>query len=100
MRKPKLVRDNIPDLIKDRGQTCKTHVAENSEYAMKLAEKLQEEVDEFFKDGSIGELADVLEVIYAICEQKKIAVSDLETVRKQKLRRNGGFKKRLILDDY
>ena len=68
----KLVRDKIPEIIKNHGKIPFTHIADNKEYWQKLKEKLKEEVDEFLKDGSEEELADILEVIYAICNLKNI----------------------------
>lgn len=64
----KLVRDKIPDIIRSRGETAITHIASDEEYKKRLIEKLQEEVDEFKKDNNEEELADIMEVIYAICD--------------------------------
>ena len=75
----KLVRDMIPDIIAQNGETPVIHTASDAEYWQRLKEKLLEEVTEFIEDESKSEMADVLEVIYAICKYKGF---DLETVEK------------------
>jgi predicted house-cleaning noncanonical NTP pyrophosphatase (MazG superfamily) len=64
-----------------------------------LKQKLKEEVEEFLKTPNKEELADILEVIYAICDFKKIEKKELEKLRKKKIKERGGFKKRIILDE-
>ena len=94
----KLVRDKIPEIIKNKGKIPITHIASDNEYWQKLKEKIQEEIDEFMKDGNEEELADILEVVYAICDHKKIDKKKLELLRKKKADERGGFKNRIILD--
>ena len=97
----KLVRDKIPEILKDKIKKMPiTHIAKNDEeYWLKLKEKLSEEVGEFIKDENENELADILEVIYAICDFKNINMKELEKIRIKKARERGGFKKRIILDE-
>jgi predicted house-cleaning noncanonical NTP pyrophosphatase (MazG superfamily) len=99
MRHDKLVRDNIPDIIKKKGSTPVTHVADDIEYREKLYKKLTEEIDEFLESDNHEELADILEVIYAIRDLKGISETELETIRKKKFKDRGGFKDRIILDE-
>ena len=99
MKYNKLVRDKIPDIIKQKSQIPVTHIADNKEYQQKLKEKLKEEVDEFLKDGNQEELADILEVIYTICDSKNINKEELEQLRKTKAEKRGQFKKKIILDE-
>ena len=87
----KLVRDKIPELFGG-----KTKKAEDSEYLKELAKKLQEEVDEFKKDGKIEELADIMEVIYAIVDHLGISKERLEEIRMKKKEERGGFKEKLM----
>ncbi len=99
MRHNKLVRDRIPEIIKKKGDDAATHLANDEEYGQKLKDKLNEEVMEFIHNGDEQELADVLEVIYAICEHKGIKKKDLENIRKKKRQERGGFARKIILDE-
>lgn len=94
----KLVRDKIPDIIRQTGKKPITHIAKGEEYEKALTRKLREEVAEFLTNPSVEEAADVLEVIQTICTFKKIDVSKLETVRQKKAAERGGFKERIILE--
>ena len=70
-----------------------------AEYWLKLKEKLNEEVKEFFDDESIEEFADVLEVLDAIAEFKKFKKSKVTAVKNKKAKQRGKFKKRIILEE-
>jgi len=99
MKYNKLVRDKIPEIIKSKGIVPITHIASDEEYRQKLKDKLQEEVDEFIKDSNEEELADILEVIYTICDLQKIDKNKLELLRKKKAEERGGFKDKIVLDE-
>ena len=99
MKFNKLIRDKIPDIMRTKGQTAVTHIAKDEEYWLKLKTKLQEESSEFAKDPNDEELADILEVIHAICDYRKTDMVALESIRKKKFEERGGFKSRLILDE-
>lgn len=98
MRYNKLVRDKIPQRIKDNGCMPVVHAASDEEYWTKLKEKLQEEVGEFIDNPSEEELADILEVIHAISKFRGITSEALEAKRRGKARERGAFRDRLILD--
>ncbi len=95
----KLIRDNIPENIEKYGVTCITHIADSSEYKEKLYAKLLEEVNEFLEDDNSEELADVLEVIHAISDLKKIRFEEIEKTRLEKKEKKGGFKDKIILTE-
>ena len=99
MKYNKLVRDKIPEIIKENGDTSVTHIASEKEYEEKLKAKLREEVEEFLENENEGELIDILEVINAICEVKSIDKNQLEEKRKEKYEKRGGFKSRIILEE-
>lgn len=94
----KLVRDHIPDIIRQNGAVPTVHIATDKEYIKALKNKILEETDELLKDPSVEECADVLEVLYAICDYYKINISKIESARKKKLAQRGGFAKRIILE--
>ncbi len=93
-----LVRDKTPKIIKDNGMIATTHVANDNEMFVMLQKKLKEEVWEFMIDESVEELADILEVIYAICENKWFSIEEIEKIRKEKRKEKGWFDKKIILD--
>ncbi|MDD6200028.1 MAG: nucleoside triphosphate pyrophosphohydrolase, partial [Firmicutes bacterium] len=66
MEYQKLVRDKIPELIAAGGETPVIRVLEDGEYLSRLEDKLEEEVAEYRQSGEPEELADILEVVYAL----------------------------------
>ncbi|MES2087624.1 MAG: nucleoside triphosphate pyrophosphohydrolase [Patescibacteria group bacterium] len=97
MKYNKLVRDKIPQIIKQKRETAVVHVASKNEYWQKLKEKLLEEVGEFNKDENMEEIADILEVLDAVIAFKKFDRRKILKIKKQKFAERGGFKKRIIL---
>lgn len=99
MKYNKLVRDKIPEVIRASGGNAVVHIANPAEYWQKLMEKLLEEIEEFKKDESLEELADVLEVIDAIIEYKQFDFKMVVEIKQKKARERGRFKNRIILDE-
>lgn len=94
----KLIRDRIPELARAKGDHISTHVASDAEYSSALRAKLLEEVNEFLDSNSPEELADILEVIDAICSFEKIDRASLLRQQLVKAKSRGRFTSRLILD--
>jgi predicted house-cleaning noncanonical NTP pyrophosphatase (MazG superfamily) len=99
MKYNKLIRDKIPEILENKGVKFKIHIAKNKEYWEKLKEKLGEEFDEFKKNEDIEEMADIIEVIDAICVFKKFGKKKLIDLKNKKLKERGGFKKKIILEE-
>ncbi len=97
MRYNKLVRDKIPDIIMRRGDKPVTQILDAGAYRRELRRKLQEEVAEFGESGEVEELADVLEVVYALAAAEGVSQFQLEERRKRKRRERGGFDRRVLL---
>jgi predicted house-cleaning noncanonical NTP pyrophosphatase (MazG superfamily) len=99
MEYDKLVRDKIPEIIRNNGKTPITHIAESDEYWNKLKNKLKEEVEEFIQDSNKEELADIFEVITAINLYKEWTIDEIVEVQKKKREERGGFEDKIILDE-
>ncbi len=93
----KLIRDKIPEIIENAGKKCIVEVMDTDTYLRYLDVKLNEELSEYQQDKSLEELADLLEVIYAVAVARGCTVEELERIRKEKAEKNGGFEKRLCL---
>ena len=94
----KLIRDRIPEIIEADGKKSEIRKLNDKEYLEKLNEKLMEELKEYYEDGSIEELADLMEVVYAIVEHKGVGIEEFEKVRLEKMEKRGGFGERLFLE--
>lgn len=94
----KLVRDKIPDIIKNTGKVLHCHILSDEEYLSELDCKLNEECAEYQADKSIEELADMLEVMHAIAEARGYSIEELERVRAEKAKKRGGFKEKIYLE--
>ncbi len=94
----KLVRDNIPNIIRAKGETPTVKILITEEFNKQLDQKLVEEVNEYQESGNIEELADVVEVIYGILQQKGISLGKFERIRKSKAKKNGGFHHGIFLE--
>ena len=66
-------------------------------YLRYLDVKLNEELSEYQADKSLEELADLLEVIYAVAKARGYSIEELEMVQKEKAEERGSFDKRLRL---
>lgn len=93
----KLVRDKIPEMIVKEGYIPKTEILSDERYIRELDRKLIEEVKEYQKSKEIEELADILEVIYALCQARGYSTDDLIRINEEKRLRRGGFSKKVFL---
>ncbi len=95
----KAIRDKIPEIIQKDGHTCNIQTLSDEKFIIEIEKKLSEEVTEYQNDKNPEELADILEVIYAIAQLKGISKEELEKIRIKKLQDRGGFEKNLFLID-
>lgn len=97
----KLVRDNIPQVIKSNGGDFKTKRLNDREFEKELIRKVGEEASGLLsakdKQGLISELADVLDVIEEIKKLKGISNQEIKKSQKAAYERKGGFKEKLYL---
>lgn len=97
-RYDKLVRDNIPEIMINKGCKPVTRILNDEEYLAELNKKLLEEVNEYLSDNNIEELADIKEVFLAILKAKGISLEELERVRIDKVNRRGTFNDKVYLE--
>jgi predicted house-cleaning noncanonical NTP pyrophosphatase (MazG superfamily) len=93
----KLVRDKIPEIIWQNGNDCITRTLNDPEFMTELNRKLQEELNEYYESGEVEEIADIMELLYEISEQKGFSKEQMEKIMLEKRAKRGGFKKKLYL---
>lgn len=98
----KLVRDNIPEIIKSNGGEPYFRKLNDDEYWEYLLKKDEEELEEVRTAKSIEErkkeLADKLEIIRAMADFNGFDLQDIIEEADRKKYKNGGFQKRLLLE--
>lgn len=97
----KLWRDKAPDMMRARGSIIHVTKIDDAEYDRQLRIKLTEEAAEVCAAQSqkqlIEELADVLEVIDAVCALHEISSEDVRVMQTKKRDERGGFYKRAFV---
>ena len=97
MRYNKLVRDKIPQIIQSTGGKAEIRILSDEEYVHYLKAKLNEEVAEFHKGQTVEELADILEVVYALADAIGCNQRELMDVYQRKHDARGGFSEKILL---
>lgn len=93
----KLVRDKIPEIIENNGSKAEIRILSDEEYRRFLEAKLDEEVGEYRRDQTPEELADILEVVYALAAAQGVSKSELLEIYQKKHDSRGGFEKKILL---
>ena len=93
----KLVRDRIPEIIEESGKKCEVEVVSNEVALEYLYKKLGEEVEELLTDRNVDEIADVMEVLFAIASKYGYAEDEVLEVRNGKKSARGGFEDTIVL---
>ncbi len=94
----KLVRDRIPEMIKEADKTPVTRVLPEEEMEEHLIQKLEEEIQEFKESRDFEELADLLEVMEALAKLRGEDLYSLERIKADKKQERGGFEERILLE--
>ena len=98
----KLVRDNIPEIIKQNGEEPITRILSSDEYKKELEKKLLEECKEVLEaqdDSRVEELADLLEVMIALGKIQGKTFEDIIKVCEAKRYKRGAFDQMIYLED-
>ena len=102
----KLIRDNVPDIIRAHGEMPTTRVMDTDEYRKELLYKLIEEseearqagYDDENKEELLRQLTDVAEVLDATLEAFGMTKEELAVAQSAKRAERGGFKERIFLE--
>lgn len=93
----KLVRDNIPAIIEADNKVAVTRTLAGAEFEEELRRKLLEVAAAAAAENDPTELADVLEVVYALAKLHNLSPEELETIRALKADKRGGFSDKIYL---
>lgn len=96
----KLVRDKIPNIIKEKGETPVVRILDKIEYKNELEKKLYEEYKEVIEatgDDRVEELADMLEVIRALANLENKNLNEVIVIADKKMKNVVLLKKRFFL---
>ncbi|MHA1637920.1 MAG: nucleoside triphosphate pyrophosphohydrolase [Candidatus Thorarchaeota archaeon] len=93
----KLVRDNIPDIIRADGHEPIIRIAKKTELDSLIRAKIVEEAFELLESGSIEEIADILEAIEALLSYRGIDRESVVKLQTAKRIQRGGFSKAYVL---
>lgn len=97
----KLVRDNIPEIIKNDNCYSLARNLDDISFEYFLNKKIKEEALELAsasdRESIVNELADLFEVILIKAELNDISFFDIEDARIEKRSRNGGFDNKTLL---
>jgi len=97
----KLVRDRIPEIIREHGGVPHTRKLTKKEFKEELLKKLVEEAKEASKakekDALVSELADIQEVLLSVYEIYSINRSDVTNTARKRRKERGAFLDRIYL---
>jgi predicted house-cleaning noncanonical NTP pyrophosphatase (MazG superfamily) len=97
----KLVRDKIPQIIESENKKFSTKVLNDEDYIKYLKVKAYEELNEYCSadtdSEALEELADLLEVIWALSKKHGSSIEEVEALRIEKAEKRGGFQEKVFL---
>ncbi len=93
----KLVRDKIPQIIKDSGRTCDFKVLDNLEMKEALKEKLIEKAQVFSDKPSEDELSDIYELLDTIVESYDFEPLHIDYLKLRNKENKGSYSSRTYL---
>ena len=97
----KLVRDNIPSIIKGNGATPITRILNEEESKKELEKKLYEEYNEVLEasgEDRVEELADMIEVIKYLAKLEGKKLEDVIKTADEKSTKRGAFNDKIFLE--
>ncbi|MFZ7132982.1 MAG: hypothetical protein ACOWWR_11545 [Eubacteriales bacterium] len=96
----KLVRDNIPKIIKNNGKNCTfKHLSQDQEFYNALLDKVIEEIEELRESSNEEELADIYEILDAVIQLKDFESMHIDYLKIKKKEARGSFHDRIFLQE-
>ena len=97
----KLIRDRIPQIIKQAGWQPTIRTLKKDEFLQALKKKVLEEAKELIgasnKKQMTDEIIDIQELLDVLASQLKLSKLEIKKNQNIKRKKRGGFKKRLFL---
>ncbi len=97
----KLVRDNTPQILREKGIAHTTGTLSDEEFKVELHKKLLEEAQEVVeaptREQKLEELGDLYEVMLAVAQQEGFSIFDIVMAAQDKRLYRGGFSQRIFL---
>jgi predicted house-cleaning noncanonical NTP pyrophosphatase (MazG superfamily) len=97
LKKEKLVRDKIPEIIQNEGGAVEVRIASGGELDLLLRKKILEEAKELLKESTTEEIVDLLEAVDALLFHRKIDDGMLDIHKHAKRLARGGFTKGFVV---
>lgn len=101
----KLVRDRIPEIIRNHGKNPQTRILGQAEFKEAVAAKIIEEAHELHREwaqchskGILTESADLLEILLTALHEYGFTLDDLLAMRQIRENERGGFKEKIFLE--
>jgi predicted house-cleaning noncanonical NTP pyrophosphatase (MazG superfamily) len=94
----KLVRDRIPEIIRQDGGDPRVRVVSGTELDKLIRLKIVEEAQELLTSGEDEEIADILEALEALLVHRSIDRAAIDDARLKKREERGGFEKGFVLE--
>jgi len=97
----KLIRDRIPEIIKEAGWKPAVRILKKNEFLNAIKKKVFEEAEELIqardKKGIIDEIVDIQELLDVLTLEIGLSKPKVKKLQTAKRKKRGGFKKRLFL---
>ena len=97
----KLVRDKIPEIIKNNNEEPITRILNDIDYKKELENKLYEEYQEVLEatgKDRLEELADMLEIISSLAKLENSTLNNVIEIANKKVLKRGSFENKIYLE--
>ncbi len=95
----KLVRDRIPELIRESGRKYTSRILSDEEYLKALIDKVIEEMEDYRESGNEEELADVYEALDCLMKFKNYEPLRMDYLKLMRRESRGSFVNRVLLEE-